>query len=169
MSTTSDIRRRRRPSSRRTVKLITGITICTLSTLLFSLTLTATVITLVIATPLLLLFSPVLLPALLATVFVTAGFLVSGGCGMAAAATLGWLYSYVAGMGPPGSWELEKIVEKVKEVKDMAMYYITNTNHHHHVDLDDEDQSGKSDYGNYQPNGGTDHHYDYHPSSSSSY
>ncbi|CAN1161992.1 Oleosin L [Linum perenne] len=164
MSTTSDIRRRRRSSSRRTVKLITGITICTLSTLLFSLTLTATVITLVIATPLLLLFSPVLLPALLATVFVTAGFLVSGSCGMAAAATLGWLYRYVAGMGPPGSWELEKMVKKVKEVKDMAICYVSNSND---VDLDDEDQSGKSDYGNYQPNGGA-YHYDYHPSSSSS-
>ncbi|CAN0907105.1 Oleosin Ara h 15.0101 [Linum grandiflorum] len=111
--------------SRRMVKLSTGITICTLFTLLFGLTLTATVMTLVMATPLLVLFSPVLVPAALATVFVTSGFLVSGGCGMAAAATLLWMYTYVAGKGKQPQYGRV----------DKAYKHMAN----HHVGFDEEE------------------------------
>ncbi|GMQ03553.1 hypothetical protein CsSME_00049310 [Camellia sinensis var. sinensis] len=58
---------------------------------LSGLTLTGTVISLVIATPVLILFSPILFPTGIIIFLATAGFLFSGSCGVAAAAALAWL------------------------------------------------------------------------------
>ncbi|KAL8141974.1 hypothetical protein V2J09_015006 [Rumex salicifolius] len=71
---------------------------------LSALTLTATVIGLAIATPLFVIFSPVLVPAALAIGMATMGFVVSGAFGVTALSALSWLVSYVrqarAGSGP---------------------------------------------------------------------
>ncbi|CAI0408500.1 unnamed protein product [Linum tenue] len=113
--------RRRRRSVRRAVKLLTAATMCTAFALLFGLTVTATVVGLVVATPLLVIFSPVLVPAVLAAAVVGAGFLVSGGCGMAAAGALVWVYAYVTGRRPPGTERLEGYYGSWPAPKDKAL------------------------------------------------
>ncbi|PPR98459.1 hypothetical protein GOBAR_AA22193 [Gossypium barbadense] len=72
---------------------------------LSGLTFTGTVFALVMATPLVVLFSPVLVPAGLAILLVTTGFLFSGGCGVAAITALSWIHNYVQGKHntPPGA------------------------------------------------------------------
>ncbi|CAL4912080.1 unnamed protein product [Urochloa decumbens] len=60
--------------------------------LLSALALTGTVLALIVATPLLVIFSPVLLPAAITVALLTAGFVSSGGFGAAAAGVLAWIY-----------------------------------------------------------------------------
>ncbi|MBA0731946.1 hypothetical protein Gogos_016065 [Gossypium gossypioides] len=64
-----------------------------------------TVIALVMATPLMVLFSPVVVPAGLAILLVTTRFLFSGGCGVAVITALSWVHNYVQGKHntPPGA------------------------------------------------------------------
>lgn len=73
-----------------------GITLLMLS----GLTLTGTVMALIMATPVLVLFSPVLVPAAIVLFLTAAGLVFSGGCGMAAILAFSWMYknvsSYVA-------------------------------------------------------------------------
>ncbi|KAD7480322.1 hypothetical protein E3N88_03458 [Mikania micrantha] len=49
-----------------------------------------------VATPILVIFSPVLVPAAITVFLLAAGFLTSGGFGMAAATVLAWMYRYVS-------------------------------------------------------------------------
>lgn len=91
---------------------------------LSGLTLAGTVIALTIATPLLVIFSPVLVPAAIAVFFLVLGFLTSGGFGVAAVTVLSWIYRYVTGRHPPGAEQLEsarmKLASKAREMKDRA-------------------------------------------------
>lgn len=114
-------------SSRQTVKILTAATFG-LSLLLFSgLALTATVIALIIATPLFVLFSPILVPASLALFFLASGLLFAGGCGLAGIAAFSWIYNYVAGKHPMGSDKLDYagavIADKARNLKEWAMDY----------------------------------------------
>lgn len=88
--------------------------------MLSGLTLTGTVIGLIVATPLMVLFSPVLVPAVITMGLLTAGFLFSGGCGVAAATALTWIYRYVTGKHPMGADKVDyarmRISEKAKEL-----------------------------------------------------
>ncbi|KAK7351450.1 hypothetical protein VNO77_10930 [Canavalia gladiata] len=115
------------PSSRQTVKFITAATIGVTLLLLSGLILTGTVIGLIIATPLLVIFSPVLVPAAITLFLVISGFLFSGGCGVAAIAALSWLYNYMSGNHPTGSDTLDYakglIADKARDVKDRAKDY----------------------------------------------
>lgn len=63
---------------------------------LSGLTLTGTVIALIMATPVLVFFSPVLVPAAIVMFLIAAGFVFSGGCGVAAITALTWLYKYAS-------------------------------------------------------------------------
>jgi len=63
--------------------------------LLSGLALTGTVLALIVATPLLVIFSPVLVPAAITVALLTAGFVSSGGFGTAAAGVLAWMYRYL--------------------------------------------------------------------------
>ncbi|PUZ43319.1 hypothetical protein GQ55_9G652200 [Panicum hallii var. hallii] len=63
--------------------------------LLSGLALTATVLALIVATPLLVIFSPVLVPAAITVALLTAGFVSSGGFGTAAVGVLAWMYRYL--------------------------------------------------------------------------
>lgn len=115
------------PPSRQTIKFLTAATIGVSLLLLSGLILTGTVIGLVIATPLLVLFSPILVPAALVLFLAASGFLFSGGCGVAAVAALAWIYNYVSGKHPAGSDKLDyargMIADKARDVKERAKDY----------------------------------------------
>ncbi|KAF8042470.1 hypothetical protein BT93_A0946 [Corymbia citriodora subsp. variegata] len=88
------------------------------------LTLAGTVIALTIATPLLVIFSPVIVPAVITVGLLIMGFLASGGFGVAAVTVLSWIYKYVTGKHPPGADQLDqarmKLASKAREMKDRA-------------------------------------------------
>ncbi|CAO2839104.1 unnamed protein product [Amaranthus hypochondriacus] len=71
--------------------------------ILSALTLAGTVIALCVATPLLVIFSPVLVPAAITVVLLITGFLASGGLGVAAVSVLAWIYRYMTGTNPRAS------------------------------------------------------------------
>lgn len=114
-------------TTRQTVKFLTAATTGASLLVLSGLVLTATVIGLVVATPLLVLFSPVLVPAAFAIFLTFAGFVSSGGFGLAAIAALGWIYNYVSGKHPPGADKLDYarhvIADKARDMKERAKDY----------------------------------------------
>lgn len=115
------------PSSRQMVKFLTAATIGATLLFLSGLTLTGTVIALILATPVLVLFSPILVPAAIAVFLAAVGFLFSGGCGVAAITALSWIYGYVTGKHPPGADQLDyarmKIADKARDMKERAREY----------------------------------------------
>ncbi|RVX17285.1 hypothetical protein VitviT2T_004379 [Vitis vinifera] len=115
------------PSSRQAVKFLTAATIGTILLVLSGLTLTGTVIALIIATPALVVFSPILVPAGTVIFLATTGFLFSGCCGVTALMALSWLYEYVAGKHPPGADQLDyarmRIANKARDMKERAKEY----------------------------------------------
>ncbi|KAJ4950919.1 hypothetical protein NE237_027751 [Protea cynaroides] len=115
------------PSSHATVKFLTAVTMGVSLMILSGLTLTGTVISLVIATPVLVLFSPILVPAAIMIFLMATGFLLSGGFGMAALSALIWLYDYVSGKHPPGSEKLDyarlKLADKARDMRERAREY----------------------------------------------
>ncbi|XP_010275437.2 PREDICTED: oleosin 1-like [Nelumbo nucifera] len=108
------------PNCQKVVKAVAAISIGGCVLLLAGLTLAATVIGLTLATPLLVIFSPILLPAAMAASLLITGFLTSGGLGVAGVSVLSWLYQYVTGKHPPGSDQLHQAEMKLQSaVKDM--------------------------------------------------
>ncbi|XP_011019556.1 PREDICTED: oleosin 1-like [Populus euphratica] len=112
------------PISRKAVKFMTAGTIGAALLVLSGLTLTGTVIALVVATPVLVLSSPILVPAVIVVFLVTSGFFFSSGCGLAAIMVSLWIYNYVTGKHPPGADKLDyargRISETAKDMKDRA-------------------------------------------------
>nr|ADB03184.1 oleosin I [Vernicia fordii] len=112
------------PRSHQVVKAATAVTAGGSLLVLSGLTLTGTVIGLTIATPLFVLFSPVLVPAVITVFLIVTGFLASGGFGVAAISVLSWIYRYVTGKQPPGAESLDqarmKLAGKAREMKDRA-------------------------------------------------
>lgn len=119
------------PLSRQLVKAATAATAGGSLLVLSGLTLAATVVALTIATPLLVIFSPVLVPAAVTAFLVASGFLASGGFGVAALSVLSWIYRYVTGKRPVGAEQLEaareKVAGKARDVKDKAQQYTTGS------------------------------------------
>lgn len=115
------------PSSRQTVKFLTAVTVGSTLLILSGLTLTGTVIALILATPVLVLFSPILVPAGIVILLVVTGFVFSGGCGVAAISALSWIYNYVTGKCPPGADKLDyarmRIADKAKDMTERAREY----------------------------------------------
>ncbi|WRX33313.1 Oleosin - like 6 [Theobroma cacao] len=95
------------PSSRQAAKFLTATTLGATLLFLSGLTLTGTVMALIMATPLMVIFSPILVPAGVVIFLVITGFLFSGGCGVAAITALSWIYNYVRGKHPPGADQLD--------------------------------------------------------------
>ncbi|CAN0910562.1 Oleosin L [Linum grandiflorum] len=112
------------PRSRQMVKAATAATAGGSLLVLSGLILAATVILLTIATPLLVLCSPVLVPAVITVGLLITGFLASGGFGVAAITVLSWIYRYVSGRKPVGADSLDqarsKLTGKAREMKDRA-------------------------------------------------
>jgi len=100
---------------------------------LSGLTLAGTVIALTVATPLLVIFSPVLVPAAITVFLLATGFMTSGGFGVAAVTVLSWIYKYATGGHPPGADSLDqardKLGYKAREMKGRAEH-ATGMGHH---------------------------------------
>ncbi|CAA2982522.1 oleosin 1-like [Olea europaea var. sylvestris] len=113
--------------SHQIVKAVTAATAGGSLLVLSGLTLAGTVIALALATPLLVIFSPVLVPAAITIFLVCSGFLASGGFGVAAVSVLSWIYRYVTGKHPPGAEQLDqaqtKLSIKAREMKDKAEHF----------------------------------------------
>ncbi|KAE8694511.1 Oleosin 1 [Hibiscus syriacus] len=112
------------PMTHQMVKAVTAATAGGSFLVLSSLTLAGTVIALAIATPLFVIFSPVLVPALLTTALIVTGFVTSGGFGVAAVTVLSWIYRYVTGRHPPAADQLDsagmRLAIKAREMTDRA-------------------------------------------------
>ncbi|KAJ4913131.1 Oleosin 18.5 kDa [Raphanus sativus] len=113
--------------SRQIAKAVTAVTAGGSLLVLSSLTLVGTVIALVVATPLLVIFSPILVPALITVAMLITGFLSSGGFGIAALTAFSWIYKYATGEHPQGSDKLDsarmKLGSKAQDMKDRSQYY----------------------------------------------
>ncbi|KAK9059675.1 hypothetical protein SSX86_020379 [Deinandra increscens subsp. villosa] len=112
------------PRVNQAVKAATAATAGGSLLVLSGLILAATVIALTIATPLLVIFSPVLVPAAITVFLLATGFLTSGGFGVAAVTVLSWIYKYATGGHPPGADSLDqardKLGYKAREMKGRA-------------------------------------------------
>ncbi|CAN1747585.1 Oleosin Cor a 13 [Linum perenne] len=108
--------------SRQAVKAATAATAGGSLLVLSGLILAATVILLTMATPLLVIFSPVLVPAVITAGLLITGFLASGGFGVAGITVLSWIYRYVSGRKPVGADSVDqarmKLTGKAREMKD---------------------------------------------------
>ncbi|GMP99213.1 hypothetical protein CsSME_00046775 [Camellia sinensis var. sinensis] len=117
------------PTSRHSIMLLTTSAIGAALLFLSGLTLTGTVISLVIATPVLILFSPILFPTGIIIFLATARFLFSGGCGVAATAALAWLYNYIAGKRRRGAvaeqldYARMRIASRARDMRERAREY----------------------------------------------
>lgn len=112
------------PLSHKVAKTATAVSVGGGLMVLSALTLAATVIGLVIATPVMVLFSPVLVPAAITVFLLLSGFLTSGGLGVLATGVLTWMYKYVSGKHPAGADQLDRVRDKIagaaKDMKDKA-------------------------------------------------
>ncbi|XP_044468853.1 oleosin L-like [Mangifera indica] len=115
------------PRSHQVVKAATAVTAGGSLLLLSCLIMAATVIALTIATPLFVIFSPVLVPAVITMALLTTGFIASGGFGVAAITVLSWIYRFVTGKHPPGEDQFDyarnKLASKAREMKDRVEQY----------------------------------------------
>ena len=115
------------PSSRQAARFLTATTLGATLLFLSGLTMTGTVIALIMATPLMVLFSPILVPAGIVTFLMITGFLFSGGCGVAAITALSWTYNYVQGKHPPGADQLDyagnKLASTARDMTEKAKEY----------------------------------------------
>ncbi|CAO2043225.1 unnamed protein product [Urochloa humidicola] len=95
---------------------------------LSGLILAGTVIALTVATPVLVIFSPVLVPAAITLALMAAGFVTSGGLGVAALSVFSWMYKYLTGKHPPGADQLDhakaRLASKARNIKDAAQHRI---------------------------------------------
>lgn len=115
------------PSTHQTVKFLTAAIIGTILLILSALTLTGTVMALILATPLLVLFSPILVPATVVIFLAAIGFVLSGGCSVAGLSMLAWIYNYVAGKHPVGADQQDygrmKLADTARDLKEKAKMY----------------------------------------------
>ncbi|KAK8945489.1 Oleosin 18.5 kDa [Platanthera guangdongensis] len=113
-----------RSTAHQLVKAATAFTTGGSMLALSGLTMAGTVIALTIATPLLLIFSPVLVPAAIAVSLIGSGFVASGGFGLAALSVLAWMYKYMTGKHPVGADQIDharaRIASKARDIKDSA-------------------------------------------------
>ena len=114
--------RQDQPRSTQLVKATTAVVAGGSLLILAGLVLAGTVIGLTTITPLFVIFSPVLVPAVITVALLGLGFLASGGFGVAAITVLTWIYRYVTGKHPPGANQLDtarhKLMSKAREIKD---------------------------------------------------
>ncbi|KAG6414202.1 hypothetical protein SASPL_126920 [Salvia splendens] len=113
--------------SHQVAKTTTAVTLGGSLVVLSGLTLAATVIGLVLATPLLVIFSPVLVPAAIAAFLILAGFVTSGGFGAVASFVFYWMYRYATGKHPVGADQIDRARDKIAhaayDAKEKAEHY----------------------------------------------
>ncbi|KAF3788781.1 Oleosin [Nymphaea thermarum] len=115
------------PSTDQAVRFLFAGTAGIALLVLSGLTLTGTVVALAAATPLLVIFSPVLVPAAIAAFLIAGGLLSAGGFGVAALSAIAWIYNYVTGKHPPGADKVDyarsRIMDTARDVKERAREY----------------------------------------------
>ena len=113
------------------VKTATAVTAGGFLLVLSSLILAGTVISLTITTPLFVIFSPVLVPAVITIALISLGFMAFGGFGLAAIIVIGWIYRYLTGKQPVDADQLDsgsyKVMNKAKEMKDDGLQQVSGT------------------------------------------
>ncbi|XP_076895391.1 oleosin 18.5 kDa-like [Bidens hawaiensis] len=97
---------------------------------LSGLTLVGTIIALSVATPLLVIFSPVLVPAGVTIFLMVTGFVTAGGFGLAAATVFGWIYRYVTREGRNGEGSLDQAGHKMGSKGRRRDVHATGKGHH---------------------------------------
>ncbi|KAJ3673561.1 hypothetical protein LUZ60_005553 [Juncus effusus] len=116
------------PMLKSVIKALTAGTAGGSMLLLSGLILAGTVIALVVATPVLVIFSPVLVPAATAVSLLVLGFVSSGGFGIAALSVLAWMYRYLTGKHPIGADQLDHakgmLASKARDIKESAQHRI---------------------------------------------
>lgn len=117
----------RQQLSHQVAKTTTAVTLGGSLMVLSGLTLAATVIGLVLATPLLVIFSPVLVPAAITIFAIMAGLVTSGGFGVVASFVFYWMYRYATGKHPIGAEQIDRARDKIAhaahDVKEKAEQY----------------------------------------------
>jgi len=116
------------PMSTQIVKAATAATAGGSLLLLSGLILTGTVVALTVATPLLVIFSPVLVPAAIVVFLIVSGFVTSGGFGIAALSVLSWMYKYLTGKHPVGADQIDQarasLAAKARNIKESAQHRV---------------------------------------------
>ncbi|KXG40436.1 oleosin 1 [Sorghum bicolor] len=99
---------------------------------LSGLAVTGTVLALIVATPLLVIFSPVLVPAAITVALLTTGFVSSGGFGAAAVAVLAWMYRYLQTTTSSSDQQQHQhqLSGKAHDVKDWAQHRLEQARAH---------------------------------------
>ncbi|KAJ4951661.1 hypothetical protein NE237_028493 [Protea cynaroides] len=122
------LERHHEPRSHQVVKTATAVAVGGSLLVLAGLTLATTVIGLTVATPVLVICSPVLVPAMITMFLLMAGFLTSGGLGVAALSVLAWIYKYLRGKQLAGADQLDhasyKLVVKSRDIKDRTEQHL---------------------------------------------
>ncbi|KAJ7560617.1 hypothetical protein O6H91_04G137000 [Diphasiastrum complanatum] len=89
-----------------------------------------TIITLLLASPLLLLFSPILVPVGIVLFLGTSGLVAAGTTLLAFLSGIVWLYRYFRGRQPPGSVQLDsarhRVMETASKMQERAREYGSN-------------------------------------------
>jgi hypothetical protein len=91
------------PTSRQILGLVTLLVAGGLLLLLGGLALTGTTITVLLATPVLIFFSPVLIPLAVVAFFIIGGLLGASTFGVAVVSAISWAYNYYKGRHPFGA------------------------------------------------------------------
>ncbi|CAL0306796.1 unnamed protein product [Lupinus luteus] len=115
--------RNKSPSTSHVLAIATLVPFGASLLILAFLTLTATVIGLVVAAPLLVLFSPVLVPAALVIGLAVAGFLTSGAFGVTSLSSFAWMASYLRRSRLPEQLHetLGDLAQRTKEVAESGI------------------------------------------------
>ncbi|XP_027121374.1 oleosin G-like [Coffea arabica] len=115
------------PNSTQLIGFLTLVISGGILLLLTGLTLTATVLGLIFFAPLIIISSPIWVPAGSILFVIIAGLLSFFGFGVAAMAAFSWLYRYFRGFHPPGSDRVDyarsRIANTASQVKDYAREY----------------------------------------------
>lgn len=125
----------RQPAMMTALKAATAATAGGSMLVLSGLILAGTVIALTVATPVLVIFSPVLVPAAIALALMAAGFITSGGLGVAALSVFSWMYKYLTGKHPPGADQLDhakaRLASKARDIKEAAQHRMDQAQQQH--------------------------------------
>jgi hypothetical protein len=115
------------PNQRQVLGLVALVVAAGLVLLLGGLALTGTTITVLLATPVLLFFSPILVPLAILAAFAVSGLLGFGIFGVSVFSAISWIYNYYKGRHPVGSDQVDaaryRINETAHQIKEKAAHY----------------------------------------------
>ncbi|XP_061365202.1 oleosin G [Gastrolobium bilobum] len=115
------------PNSTQLAGLLTLLVTGSILLLLTGLTVAGTIMGLIFFSPLIIVSSPIWVPAGTLLFLATAGFLSMCGFGLVLVASVSWMYRYFRGLHPPGSDRVDyarnRIYDTASHVKDYAREY----------------------------------------------